>query len=65
MKDVLTNIALFTLFDYCKENKIDCSGSYLKYAGRFKFLLMRDKSGQPLASVQYSKNSRPIIVGHK
>ena len=65
MKDVLRNIALFTLVDYCKENKIDCAGSHLEYAGRFKFRLVNDESGQPLASVQYSKHSCPLIVGHR
>ena len=50
MKNILRNLALFTLVDYCKENKIDCSGSYLEYAGKFKFLLMKDESGEPLVS---------------
>ena len=65
MKDILRNIALFTLVDYCKENKIDCAGSHLEYAGRYKFRLVSDESGQPLASVQYSKHSCPLIVGHR
>jgi len=61
MKDILRNIALFTLVDYCKENKIDCSGSHLEYAGKFKFLLVSDESCHPLVSVQYSKHSCPLI----
>lgn len=65
MKDILRNIALFALVDYCKENGIKCSGSHLEYAGRHKFRLVSDKSGQPLASVQYSKSTCPLIVGHQ
>lgn len=65
VKDILRNLALFTLVDYCRENKIDCSGSYLEYDGKFKFLLMRDESCQPLVSIQYSKNSRPLVVRYQ
>lgn len=64
MKDILRNLALFTLVDYCRENKIGCAGSHLEYVGKFKFQLVSDKSGQPLASVQYSKSTAPIVTGY-
>ena len=63
MKDIVKNIALFSLTDYCKENQIDCSGSHLEYAGKFRFNLIKDELMQPIACIQFHKQARPSLWG--
>jgi hypothetical protein len=43
MKEILYNLALIDAITYCKENKIDCSGTHLiKYPRRFTYALVKD-----------------------
>lgn len=59
MKEVLQNLALIDLMNFCKENEIDYSGSYVKKMGRgFKYGLFRN-DGKFLVGVEFTKNSAP------
>ena len=59
MKTILANLALIDLTRFCKASGIDCSGSHLKYDGRFRYSLVTTASGKLLASVRFHKSSLP------
>jgi hypothetical protein len=60
MKEILENLALIDLTTFCREHKIDCSGTHLAKNGRgFKYSLCRDKDGWAMVTVCFSKNSVP------
>lgn len=60
MKDILFNVALFSLIDFCKAHDLDCSGSKLIKDGRgFSYMLVRVTDDEPIARVTLTKNSRP------
>jgi hypothetical protein len=63
MKQILSNLALFGLTNFCTANRIaangpDGEGSRLKYDGRFKYSLVT-VGGKLIASVQFHKNRVP------
>ena len=67
VKQILFNLALFGLTNFCSENGVDCSGSRAVYNGRFKYSLVTVAGGKLLASVQFYKNrvpeySRPFVA---
>lgn len=63
MLGILLNIANFMLIDYCIETGIDCSGTYCYKMGRgFKFGLRAEQTGETIATVIFTKNSRPIFT---
>jgi hypothetical protein len=60
MKQIIQNLALFGLVQYCLNNDIRCSGSHVQKRGRgFTFDLVDTETGKPLASVTFSKISAP------
>ena len=58
MKQILDNLALIDLSNFCAGQRINCSGSRLWYEGRFKYSLVA-ADGTLLASVQFHKNQVP------
>ena len=64
MKQILFNLALIDLNNFCKANGIkangaDGSGGRLVYDGRFKYSLVTVSDGKLIASVQFHKNQVP------
>lgn len=60
MKEILQNLALIDLVNFCKENNIDCSGTHLVKNGRgFKYSLCRDSDGLAVATVSFHKSQVP------
>lgn len=60
MKEILQNLALLDLVNFCKTNGIDCSGTHLAKNGRgFKYSLVKYESGKAIASVSFNKSSVP------
>lgn len=60
MKEILQNLALIDLINFCKENDIDCSGTHLVKRGRgFKWSLVKDADEKSIASVVFHKTSVP------
>lgn len=60
MKEILENLALIYLTNFCRENGIDCSGTHLTKNGRgFKYSLSRDKDGWTVVTVTFHKNQIP------
>jgi len=60
MKEILFNLALIDTLNFCKENKIDCSGTHLVKNGRgFKYSLISDTTGKSIATVCFHKNRVP------
>jgi len=60
MKEILQNLALIDLINYCKTNNIDCSGTHLvKYPRRFTYAIVRDINGLSIATVTFYKSSVP------
>ena len=65
MKEVLFNLALIDTTNFCKENKIDCSGTHLVKNGRgFKYSLVKDTTGKAIVTVCFNKNSVPTHYIH-
>jgi hypothetical protein len=63
MLGILLNIANFMLLDYCQRMSIDCAGTYCYKMGRgFKFGLRSEQTGETIATVTFTKNSRPIFT---
>lgn len=66
MKEILYNLALLDAINFCRENKIDCSGTYLyKYPRRFTYALCRQKDGQAILTTTFYKSSVPTHFVHK
>ena len=67
MKEILFNLALLATINYCKENKIDCSGSHLVQQQPRKFIynLVRDRDGQTLVAVIFHKDRVPTYWRNK
>ena len=60
MKEILSNIALIDLINFCKNNKIDCSGTHLAKNGRgFAYSLCRDTDGLAITTVRFHKSQVP------
>lgn len=60
MKEILNNLALLDLINYCNKNNIDCSGTRLyKYPRRFMYSLLKEKTGRTLVTVTFYKNQIP------
>jgi len=60
MEKILFNLALIDLINFCKENKIDCSGTHLvKSKRKFIYALHRDCDNAILCMVQFHKNGVP------
>ncbi len=60
MKEVLQNLALIDLINFCNEHDIDCSGTHLyKYPRRFRYALVRQKDGLAILTTTFYKNQVP------
>lgn len=60
MKEILFNLALIDTINFCKENKIDCSGTHLfKYPRRFTYALVKDETGKAIVTVTFHKRQVP------
>jgi hypothetical protein len=60
MKAILYNLALLTLVDFCRSQKIDCSGTHLfKYPRKWVFSLKSDVDNSDVARVKLSENQVP------
>jgi hypothetical protein len=63
MKEILYNLALIDAITYCKENKIDCSGTHLiKYPRRFTYALVKDDTGRAILTTTFYKSQVPTRV---
>lgn len=63
MKQILSNIALFSLTNFCKEKGIDCSGSHLyKYPRKFTYALLDDSTGKAIVSVTFNESAMPTYT---
>jgi hypothetical protein len=66
MKEILFNVALIDLTNYCTANNIDCSGSHLyKYPRRFTYALLKDETNKAIITVTFYKNRTPSRIIHK
>ena len=71
MNEILLNTALWMLNDYCKENGIDCSGTYCVKLGRgFTYALRVDPYSRVIdnlepviniATITFHKSQRPTF----
>lgn len=60
MKQILQNLALIHLLDYCKTHDIDCVGTYIqKHKHGQTYELCRSRDGISLASVTFYRNQVP------
>lgn len=65
MEKILFNLALLDAINFCKENKIDCSGSHLvKYPKKFIYALVKDENGEAILTTTFHKNSAPSRFIH-
>jgi hypothetical protein len=65
MQQILTNIALLNLLDYCKANGIDPSGTHIaKHPRHYTYALLK-ATGKALVTVTYYKNQVPSYLIHK
>jgi hypothetical protein len=66
MKEILNNIALLNLLDYCKANGIDPSGTHIaKHQRKYTYTLLKDTTGKALVTVTYYKHQTPTFIIHK
>jgi hypothetical protein len=66
MREILENLALIDLINFCKDNNIDCSGTHLTKNGRgFKYSLVKDNNDRALVTVTFNKHSVPTHYIHK
>lgn len=62
MKDILKNLALFQIMDFCKRSSIDCAGSHIIKNGRgFKYSLIRSETSAEIVSIQFHKTRVPTF----
>ena len=60
MKEILFNLALIDTINFCRENKIDCSGSHLmKYPRKYIYALVRNEDGRTIVTVSFYKSRVP------
>jgi len=63
MKEILKNLALFSLTQFCSENGIDCSGTHCEKDGRgFCYKLVRSEGGALVATITFHKTSVPTFT---
>jgi len=61
MKEILFNLALIDLNNFCKINSIDYTNSHLIKNGRgFKYSLVNNNTNKTIVSVLFTKSSTPI-----
>jgi len=66
MKEILANLALIFLNDYCRVFKIDNEGTHLIKNGRgYTYTLVNNKTNISIVSVLFTKHSMPIYSVYK
>lgn len=69
MKEILFNLAMLDVLSFCKENNIDCSGTYLYKCKRgFTYILAKESKDdykRGILSVTFYKNRIPHHFIHK
>lgn len=66
MKEILFNLALIDAINFCKANKIDCSGTHLyKYPRRFTYALLKSETGRAILTTTFHKSSVPTHYIHQ
>lgn len=62
---ILLNLANIDLINFCKENKIDCSDTYIyKYPRHYTYALLRGGDHRAIVTTSFSKNSVPVHTIH-
>jgi hypothetical protein len=62
MKEILKNLALINCINFCKENNINCDGTYIyKYPRKYTYSLVRNEDGLAIVSVTFYKNRVPYF----
>lgn len=67
MHKILLNIANIELLIYCKKQKIDCSGTYVKkcFPRRYLYaLLKQDGKDTPIASIEFHPDKVPTFLAY-
>ena len=60
MKEILSNLAMLDLLQFCEQNAIDPSGTHVyKYPRAQRYALVRDVDGRALVTVSFYKNQVP------
>ena len=63
MKEILSNLALIHLNDFCKSADIDISGTHIiKRKRGFKYDLVKDNTKITIATVLFTKNTVPNFI---
>lgn len=64
MNQILANMALMMLTEFCVANNINCSGTYVKKEGRgFTYSLRDQETGQrQIASITFHKSQVPTFT---
>lgn len=64
MNQILMNMALFMLTQFCVENGTDCSGTYIKKDGRgFTYSLRDQETGtRRIAAITFHKSKVPTYT---
>ena len=60
MKQILLNLAMIDLINFCKQNKIDCSDTHTyKYPRKYMYSLLKNDTGRTLITVTFHKYAVP------
>lgn len=66
MREILKNLALMYLTNFCVDNGFDCSGSYCVKIGRgFKYSLRDHVTGEDFMFVTFHKSQVPTFMWDK
>lgn len=66
MDKILLNLANFLLVQYCIDNNIDCSGTYVyKYNRRYMYALLKTDTGKLVVLVKLNNYSTPSYSVNK
>lgn len=65
MYEIIYNLALIHALNYCKEHKIDPTGTYLNKKDRkFIYTLTKQVHQVPVVTVEFHKRSVPTYIVH-
>ena len=63
MKEIINNLALITINNFCKENDIDITGTHLyKHPRKWAYSLIKDYTSDPVCTVTLHKNKVPTFT---
>ena len=65
MKQILLNLALINLNEFCRKHCIDMSGTHvIKETRGFKYHLIKDETKKKIATVLFTKNTTPYFIAN-